>query len=337
MFPTKWRDLMNKPVEVYILSGFLGSGKTTVLKRIVDECKNRDQKLGIILNELGDTNVENHLFENEKMYELLNGCICCSIQDDLKITLNQFVENPVDVLLIEGTGVANPNEIVEALATPEFIDRFSLLSIISLVDASNYLDYQSIFSSSKEIRTLLKEQITSASLIILNKTDLVSEKKLEKINSQISKLITHDVPVVKSSFGEVSADVLLQTRIRTLNLSQETKTCGCSSTCDHDHAHDHVNHAAIKAIKLEDLPVVEKKEFEKWLKGLPNDVLRGKGIIQFKGDSALYSFQFASKKLAVDKVEGTTSQKPIMILIGNSLNIEEIRLSYEKTFLQLSR
>lgn len=331
MFPTKWRDLMNKPVEVYILSGFLGSGKTTVLKRIVDECKKRDQKLGIILNELGDTNVENHLFENEKMYELLNGCICCSIQDDLKMTLNQFVENPVDVLLIEGTGVANPNEIVEALATPEFIDRFSLLSIISLVDASNYLDYQSIFSSSKEIRTLLKEQITSASLIILNKTDLVSEKKLEKINSQISKLITHDVPVVKSSFGEVLADVLLQTRIRTLNLSQEAKTCGCSSTCDH------VNHAAIKAIKLEDLPVVEKKEFEKWLKGLPNDVLRGKGIIQFKGDSALYSFQFASKKLAVDKVEGTTSQKPIMILIGNSLNIEEIRSSYEKTFLQLSK
>jgi G3E family GTPase len=112
------------------------------------------------------------------MVELLNGCICCSIQDDLKQTLDQFVKNPVDTLLIEGTGVANPNEIIEAIANPSYIDQFELRSIISLVDASNYLDYQSIFSSSKEIRTLLKEQLTCATLIILNKTDLISEKKL---------------------------------------------------------------------------------------------------------------------------------------------------------------
>lgn len=323
---------MKKPVEVYILSGFLGSGKTTVLKKMVEECKKNNQQLGIILNELGDTNVENHLFENEQMYELLNGCICCSIQDDLKSTLDQFIQKPVDVLLIEGTGVANPAEIVEALASPMYIEQFALRSIISLVDASNYLDYQSIFSSSKEIRTLLKEQITSASLIILNKTDLVTDKKLEKITTQVRKQISADTPIIYSSFGEVVAGELLKIRTQMLNLmNEESKACGCSSTCHHNH----VNHAAIKAIKLEDVPQVDRKDFEKWLKQLPIEVLRGKGIIQFKNDSIVYSFQYASKKLFLDEVN--VNQDPVIILIGNKLHIETIRASYEQTFLNISR
>lgn len=325
---------MKQKIQVYVLSGFLGSGKTTVLKRIVEECKKQDKQLGIILNELGDTNVENHLFDNENMVELLNGCICCSIQDDLKQTLDQFVKNPVDTLLIEGTGVANPNEIIEAIANPSYIDQFELRSIISLVDASNYLDYQSIFSSSKEIRTLLKEQITCATLIILNKTDLISEKKLEKINSQLRKLVANEVPILHSTFGNISVDELLKKRVRTLNLSQaeQNSSCSCNGS-EHDHDdHDHVNHAKIKAVKLENLPVFEKKAFEKWLKGLPKDIFRGKGIIQFKGENSLYSFQLASGKLFLEKVEADMKQTPVIILIGNDLNSMSIKESYEQTF-----
>lgn len=328
---------MKQKIQVYVLSGFLGSGKTTVLKRIVEECKKQDKQLGIILNELGDTNVENHLFENEQMVELLNGCICCSIQDDLKQTLDQFAKNPVNTLLIEGTGVANPNEIIEALANPSYIDQFELHSIISLVDASNYLDYQSIFSSSKEIRTLLKEQITCATLVILNKTDLIQKKKLEKINSQIRKLAGNGVPIVHSTFGNISVDELLKKRVQTLNLSQaeQNSSCSCSSSGhdnDCNHEHDHVNHAKIKAVKLENLPVFDKKEFEKWMKGLPKEIFRGKGIIQFNGENSLYSFQLASGKLFVEKVEADMQQTPVIILIGNNLNPINIKESYEQTF-----
>ncbi|TXC85897.1 GTP-binding protein [Metabacillus litoralis] len=327
--------VLKLPINVYIISGFLGSGKTTVLKKLVEECNTRGQKLGIILNELGDTNVENHLFDKEQMYELLNGCICCSIQEDLKTTLDQFVKNPVDILLIEGTGVANPNEIIEALSSPLYIDQFNLQSVISLVDASNYLDYQSIFSSSKEVRTLLKEQITSASFIILNKTDLVSEKKLDKIHTQIKKLVHEEIPIVSASYGDVSVAELLTERVRTINLTdKQVSACGCSvdSSC----SHDHVNHAAIKAVKLEDIPLFDKKVFEKWLKGLPENVFRGKGIVQFHKDSNLYSFQYASKKLALEEVKSKNGLKPIIILIGNGINSDAIKESYEQTFLHLT-
>ncbi|WP_273129518.1 CobW family GTP-binding protein [Bacillus weihaiensis] len=322
-------------ISVYILSGFLGSGKTTVLKRIVEESKNRGNKLGIILNELGDTNVENHLFENEQMVELLNGCICCSIQDDLKATLQQFVENPVDVLVIEGTGVANPTEIVEALATPAYIDTFSIQSIISLVDASHYLEYQSIFSSSKEIRTLLKDQITSASLILLNKADLVSDRKLDKITAQIRKQVPQGISILPTSYGQIDGDELLMQRLRTVDLLNEEKqsTCGCSTddTC----THNHVNHGTINAVKLVDLPKFERKTFEKWLRSLPEDVFRGKGIVQFKEDSNTYSFQFASRKLFLEEVTaGSKMQNPIIILIGHAIDQEAVKKSYETTFLQ---
>lgn len=308
---------MKRAIAVYIISGFLGSGKTTVLKRMIEDCKKSGQTIGIILNELGDTNVESHLFENENTYELLNGCICCSIQEDLKTTLAQFVKNPVDVLLIEGTGVANPTEIVEAIASPGFIDDFTIKSIISLVDASQFLEYQSIFSSSKEIRTLLKEQMTTSSLLVLNKTDLVSAKKIDKIIMQMKKTVDADTPIVLSTFGEVATEELLKTRLQTMNVSTRNHPV---EEHDHSHNHSHTAHATIKAMKIEDLPLFSKSVFEKWLKELPKEIFRGKGIITFKEDPSFYAFQFASGRLTLEKLESTKSQTPVIILIGNNIN-----------------
>ena len=317
---------MSQVTDVYIISGFLGSGKTTVLKRLVEDSQLKGKKVGIILNELGDTNVESHLFKTEKMVELLNGCICCSMQEDLKLTLHQFIDNSVDILLIEGTGVANPSEIVEAITAPVYIDHFAIRSIISLVDASQYLEYQSIFSSSKEIRTLLKEQINCASLIVLNKTDLVTEKKLEKILASIRKTTSVETPIIKSTFGDVAMNELLLSRVQTLELTKEAEqpTCSCHSD-DCNHKHDH-QHATLKAVKLTDVPKFTKKEFEAWLKQLPNDVIRGKGIITFNDGATAYSFQYSSGRLYVEEVE--TSQPSIIILIGDRLDSERIKESY---------
>ncbi|WP_175637783.1 CobW family GTP-binding protein [Metabacillus schmidteae] len=309
---------MSKPIKVYLLSGFLGSGKTTVLKRMVKELKNRNKKLGIILNELGDTNVEQHLFKDEQAYELLNGCICCSIQEDLKSTLNQFILSPVDVLLIEGTGIANPQEILDALSSPEYIDHFQLTSLISIVDASHFLDYHSFFSSSKEIRQLLKEQISHASLLIVNKTDLVSPKKLEKVMAKTKELAGDQTKIILSAFGEVSLDVLLEARVLTVEIDQQTNPPS--------------HHSSIKAIKIIDLPLINRKAFVAWLKELSAEIIRGKGYVQFEDDRHLYSFQFASKKVHFEKIEDVTTEKPIIILIGDQLDPSTIRASFDYAF-----
>ncbi|GAA3314589.1 hypothetical protein GCM10020331_007490 [Ectobacillus funiculus] len=137
-------------------------------------------KPAVILNELGSVNVESHLFQEENVFELLDGCICCSIQDDLKVTLTTLLEthaqSPIDVLFIEGTGVANPLEIVEVISSPSLVHFFEIQSVISVIDASSYLEDQSIFTL-KTVRDLLKKnQIKGATSVVLNKVDLVNEK-----------------------------------------------------------------------------------------------------------------------------------------------------------------
>jgi G3E family GTPase len=323
---------MNK-VPVYLLSGFLGSGKTTVLLNMLKHCKDRGKKAGIILNELGDINVETHLFESERMFELLNGCICCSIQEDLKSTLDEFLreneKDPVDVLLIEGTGVANPLEIKDALLHPKYIDHFSLQSIISLVDASHFFDYQSFFSSSKEIRKLLKEQITNANIIILNKTDLVSAKKLEKIENKLKEMAGQGVPLLKTTFGDVPMDELFAPRITsvTINGTKHEETHH-----HHEHHDHHHHHAAIQAVKIENVKPFQRMDFEKWLKGLPNNIFRGKGIIQFSETPGFFEFQYSAKQFSFNRIQSPSNIKPVIILIGNDMDVEHIMKEYKVYF-----
>ena len=239
-------NVLMKKIPVYIISGFLGSGKTTVLLNMIKECERNQKRPGIILNELGEVNVESDLFKNQQVKELLNGCICCTIQEDLKETLNQFTEeiqrNNIDVLFIEGTGVANPKEIEEALISPEFLDHFELNSIISLVDASHYLEYQSYFSSTAEVRKLLKEQISSATMVLLNKIDLVKEKSLTKIEQKIKENVKSGVPIFKTTFGDISIKELFLKRyyVHTAQ-GQREKTLESSHVHNHksEHHHDH--------------------------------------------------------------------------------------------------
>ncbi|MGG1574646.1 CobW family GTP-binding protein [Fictibacillus sp. NRS-1165] len=326
---------MTQPQKIptYILSGFLGSGKTTVLLKMLSDFKKRGLKPGIVLNELGQVNVEGHMFKGEKLLEMLDGCICCTIQDDLREELQFFLqeENAVDVLLIEGTGVANPKEILEALTDPRLLDGFETQSIISLADASKFLEYQSIFSSSREIREMLNEQMTSATLILLNKMDLVNEKTKEKIYKKLSKLLKADVEIIETVYGEVELEELLKKRMSTIavSLGDGMEEAGHSH---HNHEHHHHEHP-FKAFKIEDFPAVERIRFEKWLKKLPGSVLRGKGMVSLASLSGLYQFQFASKELEIERMEDPTC-RTCLILIGYNMPIEEIRTSFQQEVLQ---
>ncbi|MCL7747098.1 CobW family GTP-binding protein [Halalkalibacter alkaliphilus] len=307
-------------IPVYLLTGFLGSGKTTVLKKMVRSIKDKGKQPALIMNELGSENVEKELFEDEAMIELLNGCICCTIQDDLRNELIQFLKqnHDIDVLLIEGTGIANPAEIVESLTHPELIDQVSIQTIIGMVDASRYLEYQSLFQSSKEIRTMLKQQITSSTLLVVNKTDLIDEKKLKKVITKIEDVKMKDAPIVKAKYGDVSEKALFEKRFL-------TETVPVNNHSSHHHHHHHTH--PFQAIKLEGIEVIDKKSFEEWLKE-QGSILRAKGYIVFKGDRQLYSFQYATNQLELHSIE--SGKKTCIILIGTSLDQEKIRRSLTK-------
>jgi G3E family GTPase len=330
-----------KKIPTYIISGFLGSGKTTILLHILKYCKSQEKKAAILLNELGSVNVENHLFEEENVFELLDGCICCSIQEDLKATLSSLLETrtdkPIDVLFIEGTGVANPLEIVEVLASPPYVYSFDIQSVISMIDASCYLDNQDIFTS-KTIRDLLKKQIKGATTVILNKVDLVNEKQLQKVEAKLTKLLDINTQVMKTSYGNVDIGELLQKRSNTTVVSHKQATGSCDdpshSTCNHEHTHhhDHVEHAGIKTITIQDVPSVTRRQLKKWLKSLPEGIMRGKGYIFLTDESGLYPFQYSSNHVHISDFPKKRAADPCIVLIGKDIDITTIQNSYTSQF-----
>lgn len=319
----EWSDYMKseKKIPVFVLSGFLGSGKTTVLLKMLGYCKSKGWQPGIILNELGEANVESHLFENEKVFELLNGCICCTIQADLKETMNELISemenHPLDILFIEGTGVANPLEIQEVLLNSQYMEKFDLMSLITVLDVGHYLEYQSIFSSSSEVRNLLKEQTICGSLLILNKTDLIPEKELEKVKQKITKISGKEKVMIESVYGQIDPELLFKKRIHSVLIEH-----GLSEAAHH-------HHSTIQALKLENIPPQSKKTFKRWLKQLPPNILRGKGLLKIEGTEQLYSFQYASQKVSFVPVPKSLNRKPVIILIGIELDNNQIQNHWE--------
>ncbi|HEO8419228.1 CobW family GTP-binding protein [Niallia sp. FSL W8-0635] len=302
-----------KKINVYLINGFLGSGKTTTLLKCMEYFKGENKKYAIILNELGETNIEKHLFKDESLYELLNGCVCCSIKEDLRTTLDELAETlhkeNIEVVLLEGTGVANPSEIMETFNEKAYREVFHVAESICLIDSLHFTEYTSIFSSSKEVRQLQKEQIENGTVLVLNKIDQLSSKQsIEKVEKRIRKL-NADAPLLYSKYGNGVTEYLKK---QSLNNSEK------NGAIVSDHHHHHHHH--IKAMKLVQTTAMTKRELRSFLKSNQDKLLRAKGTIKNSEDQSWYHFQYASGLLEWQKaVEYLPNRKGEIILIGEEL------------------
>lgn len=176
---------MNITVPIHIFSGFLGSGKTTLLKKALDYYTESGKKPVVIMNEIGDVNLDGLIVGDVvPMAEMLSGCICCTIRGDLGMTLQSlYLEHQPDVIFIESTGVANPIEIIEGVTDASLILQVDLKSIITVVDAPHLLSL-SRGNNGKTYR-LMQDQIRCASLLIINKTDKITSGELNGLEGII--------------------------------------------------------------------------------------------------------------------------------------------------------
>jgi len=303
-----------KKINVYLINGFLGSGKTTTLLKCMEYFKGKNKKYAIILNELGETNIEKHLFKDESLYELLNGCVCCSIKEDLRTTLDELAETlhkeNIEVVLLEGTGVANPSEIMETFNEKQYREVFEIAESICLIDSLHFTEYTSIFSSSKEVRQLQKEQIENGTVLVLNKVDQLSSKlAIEKVEKRIRKL-NAEAPLLYSNYGNGVTEYL--------ESQQKNSKVKERSISGHHHHHHHHH---IKAIKVEQTTAMTKRELRDFLKSNQDKLLRAKGTIKNSDDQSWYHFQYASGLLEWQKVnENLSNRKGEIILIGERLS-----------------
>ncbi|MDF2937283.1 MAG: cobalamin synthesis protein [Paenibacillaceae bacterium] len=231
---------MERPVPVYILAGFLGSGKTTLLTRIIRSLQEKGQKPAVVMNELGEVNLDGVAVGLEvPMAELLDGCICCTVQGDLGIAVQQLIRDEApDAIFIEATGVANPMEILDGVTEASLYTRMELKGVITVADAAMLLA-ETAKATGKTYR-LLEEQIRCASLIVLNKADLVDEPALVSLEEALRAWNPHGLLV-----RAVKSDIDLGLLDRLDGSVKQKSACACGGEhgegygAEHGHSGKH--------------------------------------------------------------------------------------------------
>ena len=227
-------------IPVTILTGFLGSGKTTLLKRILTEA--HGQKIAVIENEFGEENIDNEILVNdtqENIIQMNNGCICCSIREDLRETLQLLAAKKrkglldFDRVVIETTGLADPGPVAQTFFMDEEIaEQYLLDSILTLVDAKHA---QTQLDDRQEAR----RQIGFADQIFISKTDLVAEEEVQALMHRLTQMNPR-APQKAVHFGDVAiADVF---DLRGFNLNAKLDIDPDFLKADEPEAHDHGDH-----------------------------------------------------------------------------------------------
>ncbi|PLZ97323.1 cobalamin biosynthesis protein CobW [Fischerella thermalis CCMEE 5268] len=320
-------DIPKRGMPVTIITGFLGSGKTTLLNQIL---KNKqDLKVAVLVNEFGDINIDSQLLVSidEDMLELSNGCICCTINDGLVDAVYRVLEREerIDYLVIETTGVADPLPIILTFLSTELRDLTHLDSILTLVDSE-------AFNHEHFLSEAALKQITYGDIILLNKTDLVTQQKLEELEAYIRE-VKAGAKILHTTYGQVPLPLILGVDLTPKD--EYSSLIEEKHEHHHDHNHEHHHHHRHHSHHLEndgfisisfqsDRPF-DVQKFENFLnEEIPQDVFRAKGILWFSDSNLRHIFQLSGPRYSLNGDEWLTPPKNQLVFIGRNLDANEI-------------
>ncbi|NDJ16965.1 CobW family GTP-binding protein [Myxacorys almedinensis] len=336
-------------LPVTIITGFLGSGKTTLLNHILTN--QQGLKTAVLVNEFGEIGIDNELIiqadSENNMVELSNGCICCTINNDLVDAVYKVLErqDQIDYLVVETTGLADPLPVALTFLGTELRELTRLDSIITVVDAENYsLD---LFNSEAA-----HSQIAYGDIILLNKADLVEEADLDALEVRVRD-VKEGARILRTVKGQVPLGALLSVGLFESDKYFEAKNepdphdhdhdhgdhdQEDHSACDHDHGHcdhdhdhqhHHSNHLEVDgftSISFESDRPFSIRKFQHFLDNqLPASVFRAKGILWFEESPKRHIFHLSGKRFSLDDDEWKGTPKNQLVLIGQNLDKEALR------------
>ncbi|MEG4230701.1 GTP-binding protein [Microcoleus sp. Pol11C3] len=356
-------DAPKHGLPVTIITGFLGSGKTTLLNHILTN--QQGLKTAVLVNEFGEIGIDNELIvtTDDNMVELNNGCICCTINEDLVNAVYKVLERQenLDYLVVETTGLADPLPVAMTFLGTELRDLTRLDSIVTVVDAANYsLD---LFNSQAAY-----SQIAYGDIIILNKTDLVEEADLDLLEVKIRD-VKEGARILRTVKSQVPLPLVLSVGLfESDKYFQSEETPSSHEHHDHEHHehhehhdhhdhhdyhehhehHDHENHDhdhhdhshhdhsghlendGFTSISFVSDKPFSLRKFQYFLDHqLPTNVFRAKGIMWFEESPKRHIFHLSGKRFTMDDDEWKGERKNQVVLIGQGLDTENLRSQLE--------
>lgn len=273
-------------IPTTVITGFLGSGKTTLIRKLLENAEGR--RLAVIVNEFGDVGVDAEILRGcgvtacgeDDIVELANGCICCTVADDFVPALTRLMDrpNPPEHILIETSGLALPKPLIKAFAWPEVRTRATVDGVICVIDAEatlagRFAAHDVPGSHDTPVAELFEDQLACADLVLVNKTDLVSDENLQAIKAMVRDKALPGVPVVGAAHGDVDPAVLIG-----LGAAAENDLAARPSSHDlaADHGHDEFETFVVTGGAVADVAVLTKALSELLM---AQDILRLKGVV----------------------------------------------------------
>jgi len=333
-------------IPATVLTGYLGAGKTTLLNRILSE--NHGKRYAVIVNEFGEIGIDNDLIveSDEEIYEMNNGCICCTVRGDLIRVVEGLMRRAgrFDAIIVETTGLADPVPVAQTFFMDDDVRAKTMLdAVIAVVDAK-HLPLR--LKDSREA----EDQIAFADVVLLNKTDLVSKEELAAVEATV-RAINPSAVIYHTQKAEIALNKILDRGAFDLQraldndphfLDHDHPDHVCGPDCDHHHhGHEYHDHgAALHDVTVQSVSlrtgVLKPDKFFPWLQQItqtqgPN-ILRLKGIIAFDGDDERYVVQGVHMILEGDHQrpwKDGEKRESRLVFIGRELDAEKLKTGFE--------
>jgi G3E family GTPase len=324
--------MRTQPLPLLLLTGFLGSGKTTTLAHWLTHTDVPLKRTAVIINDFGSVNVDAALLSRRQLElrSITGGCVCCQSFEDLVSQVAALADNPdFDLVWIETSGLADPEEVLDHLSAPELQESTVIRRLILVIDGTD-------FPCSWRGRAVQEEQVRYADLILLNKTDRLDDAARQRVEISLRQ-INPSAKIVTSTHGKIDPALLSETGTSATAHQSRHEEDHDDDQHYHDHDHHHhdhddgdeepLPHAASTLFVPLNAPV-ERASFQRFLGSLPASVFRAKGFIRLaESPGQLHTFQQVrnQSELLLLPLENHADIAAGLVFIGPNLDEKQIR------------